>query len=183
MYRNPANQTGFTLIELLVVISIIGFLSSIVLASLNTAREKARIAKAESEVRTIYQAMLSYRADNGNYDNLVVTGVMLPCWAGLSNGVWTPNSGGGNNICTTEQWNAGWLTPYMATVPLDPWDHPYMFDGRSDTSECSAYASSLCSAGPNGALDGVNNQYNTASGFGTVQISGDDICIYPIPEC
>lgn len=34
---------GFTLIELLVVVSIISFLTSVVLASLNTAREKARI--------------------------------------------------------------------------------------------------------------------------------------------
>ena len=40
------NKRGFTLIELLVVISIISFLSSIVLASLNTAREKGRLAAA-----------------------------------------------------------------------------------------------------------------------------------------
>ena len=39
-------QKGFTLIELLVVISIIGLLSSIVMASINSARDRAVIASA-----------------------------------------------------------------------------------------------------------------------------------------
>ena len=38
------NNRGFEMIELLVVIAVISILSSVVLASLNTAREKAQIA-------------------------------------------------------------------------------------------------------------------------------------------
>ena len=47
-------QKGFTLIELLVVIAIIGSISSIIMASLNTARDKARDAKLFSEMGNSY---------------------------------------------------------------------------------------------------------------------------------
>lgn len=58
---------GFTLIELLVAISIIGLLSSIVLASLNVAKAKGRDAKRISDIRQIRTAIELYKADSGYY--------------------------------------------------------------------------------------------------------------------
>jgi len=53
-------KKGFTLIELLVVISIIGLLASIVVTSLNSAKQKARTAKIQSELNSLLKAVQTY---------------------------------------------------------------------------------------------------------------------------
>ena len=59
---------GFTLIELLVVIAIIGILSSVVLASLNTARNKGNDAAIKSNLANARaQAELFYDANTLSY--------------------------------------------------------------------------------------------------------------------
>lgn len=63
------NYRGFTLIELLVVISIMGFLSSVVVASLKNARDKAQEAAIKADLYSIKtQAELSY-GKTGDYSN------------------------------------------------------------------------------------------------------------------
>lgn len=58
---------GFTLIELLVVIAIIGILASIVLASLNGARAKAKDIKRVANLNSVRQALELYFTDHNSY--------------------------------------------------------------------------------------------------------------------
>lgn len=60
MIKRKTKTRGFTLIELLVVIAIIGILSSVVLASLNSARKKSRDARRIADVKQLQLALELY---------------------------------------------------------------------------------------------------------------------------
>lgn len=70
-------RRGFTLIELLVVIAIIGILSSVVLASLNSARQKGRDARRIADIKQLQLALELYYDANANYPATLSTSTMI----------------------------------------------------------------------------------------------------------
>lgn len=100
-------RRGFTLIELLVVISIIALLSSVVLSSLNSAREKARITRAITDLREVSKALELYYDSNGSYPSSAAGSGswdgLYTCWGDASTN-WIPG-----------------LTPsFISTLPRSP---------------------------------------------------------------
>ena len=77
-----SSTRGFTLIELLVVIAVIGILAGVILASLNSARAKARDAQRISQLREIQKALELYYTDNGSYPvGTTEAGCSAAAWA------------------------------------------------------------------------------------------------------
>lgn len=77
------SKRGFTLIELLVVIAIIGILAAMVLVSLSSARNKARDARAKSDLSAIPAALEMYNDDKASYPVTTDFGAM---WTALAGG-------------------------------------------------------------------------------------------------
>lgn len=102
-------RAGFTLIEILVVIAIIGILSSVIIASLNTARERARNASYLVQIREYQKALALYYTNQGSYPGTSAWGCI---GTGFPGGVcW--NSSGYNESNTTSVSLRAALAPYI----------------------------------------------------------------------
>jgi prepilin-type N-terminal cleavage/methylation domain-containing protein/prepilin-type processing-associated H-X9-DG protein len=103
---------GFTLVELLVVIGIIALLISILLPSLNRARETANRVKCASNLRQIGQAILLYTNDSkGPYPRTLYTGTVTV--SGAQNNLWDTGFavGGGGTSGTS-----GYTDPFSGST-------------------------------------------------------------------
>jgi len=100
-------KRGFTLIELLVVVAIIGMLSSVVLASLNTARSSARDSKRFTDLRQIATALELYYQDEGHYPiQTLYRGTTPGCYQTSAN--------------PTGPTIPGLTSDYISSIPEDP---------------------------------------------------------------
>lgn len=82
------SKRAFSLIEVLVVIAVIGILAAVVMASLNSARESARLAKAEQELRSIFNAAALYHNEHDAYPADVGRGMPGGLEEYMPEGVW-----------------------------------------------------------------------------------------------
>jgi len=123
-------RLGFTLIELLVVIAIIGTLASVVLASLNSARESARDAARQATAQNFKTALELYYLDNDKYPNEV--------WCDSSIG----SCGSPGCPCSDDGWDTssgiyqGLVGGgYMSELPKDPvnnTNYHYQYEPTND---------------------------------------------------
>ena len=96
------NRKGFTLIELLVVIAIIAILAAILFPVFARARENARRASCQSNLKQIGLGLIQYSQD---YDEL-----MPNAWFG-------PNGYGDSNNTTVYKWMDA-IQPYIKSTQL-----------------------------------------------------------------
>lgn len=103
-------QNGFTLIELMVVLSIISFVASVMLVSVNGARAKARDARRRSDIKQIATALDIYQDDFGTF----------PSTGGIWKGMCVAYNDGTLEASGDNGWVPGLAPTYIPILPPDP---------------------------------------------------------------
>ena len=113
---------GFSLVEILVVLVIMGLLISIVAPTVLNRADEARVQKVQADFKAIETALKIYRLDNFVYptteqglDALVEPSPIDPQPRDFKKG------------------------GYLAEVPRDPWDRPYLYLSPGENGEVDIY--------------------------------------------
>jgi len=109
-------SSGFTLIEILVVVVILGILGAVILPQILSRPDTVRRQAAQTDIRTLTQALDVYRLDNFQYPSSE---------QGLESLIERPDG-----FPEAKNWNPD---GYIKKLPSDPWGSPYLYE-RRDTS-------------------------------------------------
>ena len=121
-------RRGFTLIEMLLVLVILGILASIIVPRMVGSTLRAHIVAAQTQIASFKHALNAFEVDNGFF----------------------PQGQNGLEALVIAPRDAnGWKGPYMEAIPLDPWQHPYVYQCPG---KHASYAFDIASAGPDGRL-------------------------------
>lgn len=103
-------MSGFTLIEIMVVVVILGILGAMIIPNIMGRTDEARVTAAQSDLRSIANALELYRLDNYNYPSTD---------QGLEALVSKPSG-----FPEAPNWSA---EGYLKSIPLDPWNQEYLY--------------------------------------------------------
>jgi general secretion pathway protein G len=160
-------KRGFTLIELLVVIAIIGILASIVLASLNSARQKGRDARRIADIKEIQLALeLSYDA-TGSYPATISTSTLVtPGYISVIPADPANNAAYSYSAYYTTGASPAICSSYHLGASLETNNNPALNDAAHITSAPSGY-SSPCTGSLGDFHASVGAACNSATDAGT----------------
>lgn len=137
--RRRRARGGFTLVELLLVLVILGILAALVVPKFSGRTEQARVTAAQTQISTFSTALNAFEIDTGSYPR--------------------GNEGLQQLVVAPADVN-GWRGPYlMSDIPMDPWQHPYVYEypGR-----VNATGYDIISMGPDGQLGTADDIANAA---------------------
>ncbi|MEN8142678.1 MAG: type II secretion system major pseudopilin GspG, partial [Thermodesulfobacteriota bacterium] len=109
-FGHGSSQGGFTLIEIMVVVVILSILAAFIIPNIMDEPDKARVVKAQQDIRVIETALKLYKLDNHFYPSTD---------QGLESLVVRPT-----DDPEPKRWKEG---GYLDRLPLDPWDGEYLY--------------------------------------------------------
>ena len=102
--RVTRHSSAFPLVALMLVVTIIGILAALVIPRIAGKSEQARVTAAHADIYGgIKTALDSYEVDNGFYPKSLQDLIQQPSNA------------------------RNWHGPYLDTLPIDPWNNPYVY--------------------------------------------------------